>query len=306
MFEGILGIKKPIFGLDIGYKSIKLVQIKGTGKNARLWGAIETPIPEGVLSKEGVREKDKLISAIQQSMGAAKPHPISARIVSSALPESLVFTKSIDLPKMSQKEINKNVPYQATEFFPIPPSETYMDWQVVGERDNRIEILVVAAPKKVVADISEVITNAGLELMGLETKPIAVARALISPQDDETYLILDIGAKTSGMTCYDQRTIRLTSTTAIGSDNLMSDFGSSVKVLASEVIHSIKYYQNRIGQTQMFRKIILAGGGANVEKITEVLESLTKIRTEIGQPQIPIKNYDPRYATAIGLGMKEI
>lgn len=306
MFESVLGIKKPIFGLDIGYKSIKLVQIKGTGNGAHLWGAVEASIPEGILRKEGIREKEKLVSAIKQAMAEAKPHPITAKIVSSALPESLVFTKSIDLPKMSQKEINKNVPYQATEFFPIPPAETYMDWQVVGERDNRIEVLVVAAPKLVVSAITEVISMAGLELMGLETKPIAVARALINPRDDNTYLILDIGAKTSGLTCYDQHTIRLTSTTAIGCDNLVNDFGGSVKILASEIMHSIKYYQNRIGQTQMFREIILSGGGANVEKISEVLESLTKIRTEIGQPQIPINNYDPRYATAIGLGLKEI
>lgn len=307
MFESILGIKKPIFGLDIGYQTMKLVQIKGKGKNARLLGAIEVPIMTGVLSKDGVREKQKLVQIIRQAMTIAKPHAISAQIVSSALPESLVFTKSINLPKMSLKEINKNIPYRATEFFPIPPEETFMDWQVVGQqKDGKIEVLVVAAPKVLVNALAEVITSVGLELMGLETKPASITRALIGPQDKSTYLILDIGAKTTGLTCYDQQTIKMTSTVAIGGDNLQADFAGGVKALSQEIIHLTKYYQNRIGQAQVFHQIVLAGGGANINKIAEVIENLVKIKTEIGQPQINLQGYDPRFATAIGLAMKDI
>lgn len=308
MFETILGIKKPIFGLDIGFKSMKLIQVKGKGVHANLLGAIEVPIGPSTLTKDGVRDKEKLIASIRQAMAAAQPHPITARIVSSALPESLVFTKSLDLPKMTLNELNKNIPYKATEFFPIPAEETYMDWQVVGENttNGTIEVLVLAAPKILVNSLAEVVNQAGLELMGLETKPIAVVRALIDPRDQLPYLILDIGAKTSGLTCYDQQTIKITSTVAIGGDNLQTDFAGSVKALASEIIHLIKYYQNRVGQAQVFRKIILAGGGASIEKIPETLESLTKIRAEIVAPQIRLKSYHPKFATAIGLAAKEI
>lgn len=279
MFETILGIKKPIFGIDVGYKSMKLVQVKGSGRNAHLLGAVEIAIGQNVLTKDGVREKEKISQAIRQAMAAAKPHPISAKIVSSALPESLVFTKSLDLPKMSTVELNKNIPYQATEFFPVPIDDTYMDWQIVGQNpaSNTIDVLVVAAPKVLINDLAEVISKAGLELVGMETKPIAAARALINPQDMNPYLILDIGAKTSGLTCYDQRTIKITSTIAVGGDNLQTDFAGSLKALASEIIHLIKYYQNRIGQAQVFKKVILAGGGASISKVSETLESLTKI-----------------------------
>lgn len=306
MFESILGIKKPIFGLDIGYQTMKLVQIKGQGKNARLLGAIEVPIMAGVLSKDGVRETQKLAETIRQAMNAAKPHAISARIVSSALPESLVFTKSIELPKMSLKEINKSIPYRATEFFPIPPEETFMDWQVVGQKEDSIEVLVVAAPKVLVTGVNEAMSKASLELMGLETKPASIVRALISPQDKNTYMILDIGAKTTGLTCYDQQTIKLTSTIAIGGDKLQTDFASGVKALSQEIVHLIKYYQNRIGQAQVFNKVILAGGGANISKISEAIEALVKIKTEVSHPLMNLKGYDPRFATAIGLAMKDI
>jgi len=306
LFESVLGIKKPTFGLDIGYRTMKLVQISGTGKRAVLRGAIEVPIAEGTLTKEGVKEKNKLAEQIIAAMSQAKPHAISAKIVSSALPESLVFTKEIDMPKMSLKELNKSIPYQATEFFPIPPDETYMDWQIVGQKDSNIEVLVVAAPKILVNALAEVVSLAGLELMGLETKPAALSRALINPQDKGSFLILDIGAKTSGLTCYDQQTIKLTSTVAIGGDNLQTDFAGSIRLLSSEILHLIKYYQNRIGKAQIINKIVLAGGGTNVEKTIDLIENLTKIKTIIGQPQVDLKGYDPRFATAIGLAVKEI
>jgi len=308
VFEGVLGIRKPIFGLDIGYQTMKVVQVKGGGRRASLLGAAEVAIPAHSLSKDGVKDKQKIAQIILQAMKAARPHSISARIVSSALPESLVFTKSLDLPRMTSEEINKNIPYQATEFFPIPADETYMDWQIVGSHpvNNTMEVLVVAAPKILVDSLIGVVALAGLELLGLETKPSAVVRAIVPPAEPGPYLILDIGAKTTGLTCYDQGTIKLTSTAAIGGNEIQKDFAATLKVLSSEIIHLIKYYQNRIGQAQIFRKIMLAGGGANLERVPETIEALTKIKTEIGLPQIRLKNYDPKFATAIGLAMKEI
>ena len=308
MFEGILGIKKPTFGLDIGYETLKVVQVKGRNQGTRLLGASEMTIPAGMLNKGGVRDKKKLAEAIIQAVGQAKPHRISATIVSSALPESLVFTKSLDLPKMSPSDLNKNIPNQATEFFPIPPQDTYMDWQIVGQypANNTMEVLVVAAPKVLVESLVETVKMAGLELMGLETKPSSLARALIAPSDNEATIILDIGAKISGLTCFDQQTIKLTSTVAVGGDEIKTDFETATKALATEIMHLIKYYQNRIGQAQVFTKIVLAGGGANIKNIPETLTEETKIKTFVGTPWTNIKTYDPRFATALGLAMKDI
>lgn len=306
MFESILGIKKPIFGLDIGHVTIKLVQIKGTGTSARLWGAIEVPIPEDSLNKEGIREKQQLASIITQAMKNAKPHPITAKIAASALPEYLVYTKLLDVPKMSQKEISKNIPYQIKEVFPISPKDVYADWQIVGQKKDQLEVFVVAAPIVLVNSVAEVVSLANMELMGLETKPIAITRALVDPNDMGSYLILDIGAKTSGLTCYSAQAIRLTSTLSIGCDNLKSNTKASIETLSAETLNLYKYYQNRIDRAGVFTKIILAGGGANITDIAVSIEKSTNIKTEIGQPRFPIDNFDPRFATALGLAMKEI
>lgn len=308
MFESILGIKKSTFGLDIGYKTLKVVQVKGENQNAELVSCGEVEIPQNVLTREGIKEKQKLAGKIIEAIKTAKPHPVSARIVSTTLPESLVFTKTIDLPQMTLKELNKNIPHQATNFFPIPIEEIYLDWQIVGQDVSKkhFEIIVVAAPKILVDSIVEVVKMAGLELGGLETKPISVTRALIRNSDPGAYLILDIGAKTTGLTCYDKKTIKLTSTVAVGGDEMAKNFDLALKTLGSEITHLIKYYQNRMGETKVFQKILLAGGGANVPRTAETLESLVKIKTEVGMPLIRLKSYNPIYTSGLGSAMKEI
>lgn len=307
MFEGILGIKKPTFGLDIGLKTLKIVEIRGSGPGASLLGAVEVNVPEHSITKDGVKDKEKLAKILRDAVAIAKPHPVNTKLVASALPESLVFTKSLELPRMKLEELAKNIPFQATEFFPIPPEETYMDWQVVGELPNgTMEVLVVAAPKILVDSLKETIEKAGFELMGLETKPIAVARALINPKEAGPLLIIDIGAAGSALTCFDQGTIKLTSTVTIGGDQIAKNIEEGIEILAAEASHLIKYYQNRLGQAQIFHKVILSGGGANIEQVPEIIEKMLKIKTEITKPQIKVNNYDPKYATAIGLSLKEI
>jgi type IV pilus assembly protein PilM len=308
LYEGILGLKKPIFGLDIGYNSLKVMQLKGEGEHARLFGVGEVSIEAKALGKDGIKEPQKIAESILAACKEAKPNPINAKIVSAALPESLVFTKSVDLPTMKEEEINKNIPYQASEFFPIPPNEMYMDWQIVGQLPgkNLIDVLVVAAPKKIVDSFAETVKIAGLELSSMETKPVSVVRALITANDNNPYLILDIGAKTSSVVCYDQGTIKITSTISCGGDDLTADFKPNVDNLSSEIVHLIRYYQNRIGQATIFRKIILAGGGANTPEIVSAIEKSTKIKSEIGWPIIKTKTFNPKFASVIGLAMKRV
>lgn len=307
MFETVLGIKKPTFGLDIGHATMKMVQVKGMGPTAHLLGAVEVAVPENSITKDGIKEKKKLAEIIKAAVKEANPSSISAKIVSSALPESLVFTKLIDLPQMTKKELDKNIPYQATEFFPLPVEETYMDWQVVGTLpNNSIEVLVVAAPRVLIDNLIETVKLAGFELMGLETKPIAVIRALVKNHEPGPIILVDIGATNSSLICFDQGTLKLTSTVTLGGEQIKTEPAETIKNLASEVLHLLKYYQNRLGQAQVFKKIILAGGGANIHQVPLVIQQLTKIKTEVGQPLIRLKNYDPKYAAAIGLALKEI
>lgn len=302
MLKSLIGFKKPILGLEIGFETLKLVQLQG----AVLSSAIEVPIPAQTLTRNGIKDKHGLGKILKNACSNAKPNPISARNVVSAIPQALVFTKLIILPKMSSRLTEQSIIDQTKDFFPLPSNEIIMDWQIVGEANKQNEIMVVATPKILVNDFIESIKIAGLELVSLEIKPIALVRALIDPTDKSTLLILDIGAERSELIYFDQDNIKLNSSIAIGGNNLQSDFAGSIKFLTSEILHLIDYYQKKSDKNKKIDKIVLTGGGANIEKTSDIIEELTQIKVVLGKPKINLTNYDPKFATAIGLAMKEI
>jgi type IV pilus assembly protein PilM len=308
MFENFFGSHKTTFGLDIGYKTLKVAQIKRGSRSMKIVGYNEVPLIEGALQKNGVKDKNKVAKTIRDACALAKPHRITAQAVTSALPESLVFTKIISLPAIKPTEVDKVIPHEASDFFPLPQKDIYMDWQLIGSNaKNQVEVLVIAAPRSLVDAYVEMIRIAGRELVYLETKPAALTRALIDPDSKDIYLILDIGAKSSGVTILEAGMIKLTTTIGVGGDQIAADFAKNMLTVGESIAKLIKYYEGRKAKIPKIKMIKLSGGGANIAGISSYLTKMLKVSTEVGVPFLGAKlsGYDPKYATVIGLAMRK-
>jgi len=311
--------KSTVFGLDIGFGSVKVVQLKKSGKDISIVGFASEPIAEKSLQKTKILEKNKIQEALKKAVKSAKPHAITTKAVCAALPEHLVFTKVIELPKIKENALAKTIPYEAGEFMPISLEETYLDWQILGDNPDKskIEVLVVAAPKTLVDDYIDLVKQADLQLFALETKPISAVRA-IAKNEKEGLAILDIGAEASGIAIVDQGIIRLTGTVTVGANmvdkalqtnlNLKPEDASKIKYesglsfktetktkeiiqqalapITDELAHTIKYYQSRIKAEGKIAKIKLCGGGAAIQGIADYFSRQTGIHTEIGNPLV--------------------
>jgi type IV pilus assembly protein PilM len=294
-------IQPASFGLDIGLRSMKVVQITDDGQT-RL---AKITIAENSFSREGIKDKKTIAALIRAGLDHANPGPIKTKFVHSALPESLIFSKFLNAPENIDTEIDEFITKETIKSFPMPASEIYIDWQYTDKIvEGSPEIVVVAAPKIVVDDLVETIKMAGLELLSVETKPIAICRALINKKDQSPQIIMDIGARTTTINCIDNGSLSLTSLVHVGGDDLTVNLPESVKALYAEIKHTTAYYQNKLLKAKIFRKIVLAGGGANILGIAEELEKITRTQVIIGQPRAKIKVYNPEFAVAIGLAQK--
>jgi type IV pilus assembly protein PilM len=169
-----------VFGLDIGFETIKLVELKKNRHSIKLVGAKEVRLTERILERDSFRNKAATANLIKEACRSALPGPIRAKKIVTALPENFVFSKTIQMPKMSREELEKSIQIEAAQYLPIPAEEVYIDFQtlIVHPDESLTDILLVAAPKKLVDDYVEMTRIAGLELVALETKPIAVGRAV--------------------------------------------------------------------------------------------------------------------------------
>lgn len=297
--------KEPVFGLDIGHETLKVAVVSLHGDRADIVSLAEVPIPKGAKTPKGIKDKDIVAQKIKEAKAAAKPKRIGLATCISALPESLVFTKVIELPKMTEAEIAKAMPFQISHFFPISQEEAYFDWAVLGAgpKSDTLEALVVAAPKTLVEDFMYVVEKSGSELVALETKPAALTRLFTKPGIKGGMIIVDIGAIVTGIDIVDDGNLRLTATVDAGAEQLKTNL-SGLATIADEVKNLVKYYVNRLQEKTEFTTVALCGGGANLRGVPEALSKELKISVAVGKPAFVIENYNPAFATAIGLALR--
>lgn len=299
------------FGLHISHQSLTVAYLGEFGQ-PKIKGVNVIPLDRNPWLKTGLRDKEILTRAITQAVREASPHPIKEKRVACSLPESAVFTKVIKLPKLSQKELRDTIPYEAADTLPLPLEEVYLDWQVDEVATDDIKkpmyhVLVVAAPKRLVDDLVEVVTAAGLELVTIESQPFAVTRSLnhlLNKKAMSVISIIDQDVTTTAIGNRDK--IKFTSTLLAGNRKLRQNPKETIHRLAEEINESVKYYHNRIGEREEIEHILLAGEGAMVPDLAKHLEKHTKIPCFIGHPNLTLPDsgsIHPRFTTVIGLAL---
>ena len=188
------------FGLDIGATSIKVLQLKksGSGISIDSLGVAKTSA-RGIMSEspEDVRnfgiEIEKLIASSR----------IGSKLVNIALPESQVFTKIIEMPPMSEKELIAALKYEMEQYIPLPLDQVRTDWQILNSGttvDKTMRVLLVAAPNRLIQKYESIMDQIGLTPISIETEILSVHRALMpllnTPNPN---MIIHMGATTTNI-----------------------------------------------------------------------------------------------------------
>lgn len=330
MFSFIGGSER-VFGLDIGFETLKLCEVsKSTSNGVELWGISEYTLTEPILDRDRIRDKAATANMIKEACRKASPRPIKARKIVTALPETFVFSKTIQVPKMSSRELDTAVPNEAAQYLPIPLSDVYIDYQILSTHpeESLMDVLVAASPKKLVDDYVEMAKMADLELAALETKPIATGRAIIRDKT-KSIAVVHIGTELTRIAIWDRGNIRLVTTASsaknqilekiysikpgikdISEINLNSDqetFGVVFNEIIDEVLDAIRYYQNRSYKPNPIDYIEICGSAAKIKGVDNYFSKATKIQSKVSSPLITNKKtLEPQFIPALGLALRKI
>lgn len=328
IFSKISGNNKLPFGLDIGYTSVRAVELQKKGKLVHLTSYGETPLKEGVFSRDNINV-DELSFAIKKVLSGGNIGEIKSRQVICALPEEDIFIKNLQLPTMEDDELTEVIKFELEKIVPIPINDLYLDYRRVKMADNngKDNIIVAAARKKIIHMYMDALKKADLEVIALDIEPAAVARALIPKEetDKNAYLILDMGAESTTITVYDFGSIQITGSTRVAGNSLTEGISKNLKInvkdaedikrhvinadrklkkplfdsaikpvltkLAKEIERSIGYYTNYMKSPHDIKKIIITGGNAHFPEMTKFLEDYFRIKTEVGNPWANVTAY---------------
>ncbi len=340
----ILFAPKKGFGLDISDASIEALELEKVSKEIKVksYGRIE--IPEKKLIEDGlIKNKEALVKSIKEVLEKTEPEKIKTRYVLLSLPESKVLTHIFELPiNLTLDQIKEVLSYEIESIFPYPANELSIDFKVVSKKDKTQEIFLAGIPKKIVNDYKEVLEKSGLIPLVFDMESKSLARALIEKiEKNKAVIILDIGARTSIISVFDEVGLRFTTNLKIAGNlftqkisqnlNLLFDeaeklkikegfssekFGQILKNEAKPICQEIKKVIEYTERKYNFKieKIILAGGSSLLPKIEEYFQLETGLLTERGNPLTKLskdnilskKEKNILFANVIGLALRAL
>lgn len=238
-------IRRParsLLGIDIGTSSVKVAEIAGNAKEATLlsYGELRSygyltrlrePLQSSALT---MLESDvaEMIRNILEVSGAR------SRRASVGIPLFSSFFTTLELPPMTQQELQEAIPYQAQQIVPIPVSEVILDWEIIGriggtqgggQAREKLLVLLVAVPREVVDRYVRIAKLAAVELEALEVEAFSLVRAAFRG-DQRTLALLDIGARSTNMLVAEEGTVRLSRSIDASGSELTSGVARSLGI----------------------------------------------------------------------------
>lgn len=322
-----------MIGLDIGSKTIKVVELvpDGAGFKLKAAGAIGVG---GVEVERLTEEKDyaSLAEVVKKLVSDAK---IMGKEANLALSESQVFTRTLKFPLLTDQEIASAVKWEAEEYIPIPVEEAVMQHTVIERRETGtstsppgVSVLLVAVPKVVVEKYLKVSSLAGLTVLAVETELMSLVRSLAPAE--QTVLIVDFGARSTDLAVAKNgqfvfsRSIQTAGeaftravaqylgiataqaeeykkTYGMDTAQLEGKVGTALepvfRVVAEEIKKVVHYYQvEEKGQSPT--TLILSGGTSGLPGVATTLTKLLGIEVVIGNPFNKVK-LDPQASQSL-------
>lgn len=193
MKSSIFNAVGDFFALDIGSTAIRVVQLHGSGSTRTLVKYGAAPIDVKVSLSDAPADQKKVRDTIAALISEAG---IATRNVVVGLPSSKTFVTIVDLPKMTQQELNNTIKYQADQYIPMSSDEAKIDSIIIGDspkEQGKIEVLLASVSNKFSEQRMEMLESIGLDVIALEPDSLALARALTPTSSQGAQLLIDMG-----------------------------------------------------------------------------------------------------------------
>jgi type IV pilus assembly protein PilM len=346
----IFGKKNHLVGLDIGSKTIKVGEIIESNKGYRLKKFGMVDIPSGTIEDGNISNPELISESIRQLF---KTYGVKESSVALSIGGYSVIVKKISVQLMEEDKLQDTIHLEAEQYIPFDISDVHLDFQILGESEsnpNQMNVFLVAAKKEMVSDYVDLVEMSGLSpcIVDVEAFSLQNIFELNYEIENENVALIDIGAnKTSlnilkgdtsvfmrdvtlGCEQINQKIVSLIDCSMeeaedlkdgidsdrISKEDLKDIISSVVADWCTEIRRALDFFYSTYPDDKISR-IVLSGGGANIEEFRQLLAVETSAEVEVINPFRNIivpDNFDssylqqvaPQASICMGLALRRI
>ncbi|HWY79698.1 MAG TPA: type IV pilus assembly protein PilM [Candidatus Sulfotelmatobacter sp.] len=312
-------MKSNVFGLDIGTTAIKVAWLNRNNSTISYISSLLLATPVQGMQSESPFDQQEMAQVINKLVIDAK---ITTNNVNISLPESHAFTKIIEMPVISDRELANAIYWEAEQYIPMPLESVTLAWSKLRDFKNslsedKMQVLLVAAPKDLIKRYQAILDLAGLTIVSIETEILAVIRGLSPNQKSLTSLIVNIGATSTTLGIVQNGFLVFNYSVPLGGNALTraiaSDFGLQpsqaeeykcvyglsdknfggkirkaiepvLAALMTEVKKAVTYYTEKYKNEFPISQLLLTGGGASLPGLTVYFAQNLGIEAVLANP----------------------
>lgn len=316
---------RPLFGMDIGSSSIKVMQLDTRQTQYQVSGYGVAMFDESCMSDGVITDFEAIAAKIMEMFKQNLIGKISTNRVALSVPAAYTFSRIITLPKdIDEKDIPDAVMTETQQYLPSAIDDLYSDYSILGTQDDQYRILTVAVQRKIIDSYMNLARILGLEVVAMEPTTGASNRLFgYTDQHKVPTVLIDFGAISTDITIYDDDLV-VTGTVTGGGDhytdaikealNVTSQEAHTIKTrygfnvskkqteikqalkpltddIVKEVRRMARYFEERVNDKKKIGQVVLLGGGANVPGLSDHLTDLLRL---------PVRTYDPWNTVTFG------
>lgn len=225
---------KSRIGLDLGSSAIKILEIENLdGKS--------------VLTRVGLRtlrdpSKESIVESVR-SLVEETALPTKEVNISISGPSAIV--RFISMPRMREDELRSAIKFEAEKHIPFAIGDCIVDYQVLkkDEKENNLNVLLVAVKKEPILNKIAIVEDAGLSASIVDVDTFAVANAFLknfSQRDaDKTAALLNIGASLTNVSIVRSGILCFSRDVAIGGADFNAAISKSLGI-DSKAVEDVK------------------------------------------------------------------
>ncbi len=235
--------EEQVIGLNISDFSAEAVILEKNYKTWKVYSFARFRLSPGIVENGQIIQADKLKEELKKLFALGKPHPMKASSVFLSIPDSQVFARVLSLPKsLRHKDLLLAASNKADEFIPEEKEKLIATFKILPVNNGQVEIFYAAAKKELVAAWGHFFESMGIDVIGVTMESVSSLAGLADSVKQDIGLLLDIGARTSIASIFDQDGIKDSIVIPIAGNNLTDAIASKLNishVAAEEKKHTI-------------------------------------------------------------------